>query len=141
MRINQKPKEQFNIEVILNQEDLEILDKGGPVVSRYGDVKLFVYQSHPFNPDCAESREKSFQQKEYAVYDRKTMDIEIYISQGVLRDVRVSAFLFSEKLNNLKIIPYAGPGKDLAIRVAYQGSLKVLDIPAYAESLVNNHSE
>ena len=140
MRINQiKP---HNIEVILNWEDWERLESGISIGNRYdGENKLLIHRTHQFNPNDYESRTISFQQREYAKFDRRTMDIDVYIPHGVLRDARVSASKFSKKLGNLKIIPDSEFRKDMKIRVLYPGSLKVIDIPAYYESLAEAHSE
>ncbi|MBS3081049.1 hypothetical protein J4221_06245 [Candidatus Pacearchaeota archaeon] len=140
MRIEQKRP--FNIEVIISWEDWERLEKGETIGDRYdGENKLLVHRTHPFNSGDYESKIKSFQQKEYAEFDRTTMDIDVYIPHGVLRDVRVSASRFSERLGNLKIIPDSEFCENMEIKVLYPRSLKVLDIPAYCESLVDTHSE
>src|SRR3989344_1917573 len=135
-------KERFNIEVIISWEDWERLERGETIGDRYnGENKLLVHRIHPFNPDDYESRMTSLQRIEYAELDRRTMDIDVYIPHGVLRDVRISASRFSERLGNLKIIPDSEFCENMGIKVSYPGSLKVLDIPAYYESLADVHSE
>jgi len=135
MRI--KRAEPLNIEAILDWQDFERLEQGNVIGDRYdAENKLLIQMSYPFNPHDSESRQKSFQKKESAEFNRTTMDIEVFIPQGVLRDARVVASNFSEKLGNLKITPSSEYCAGMKIRVVYPGSLKVIDIPDFYEQLI-----
>ncbi len=140
MRIERKRP---NIEVILNWENWERLERGETIGDRYdGENKLLIHRIYPFDPnDDYDSRLKSLQQQEYAEFDRRTMDIDVYIPHGVLRDIRISASKFNTKIGNLRIIPNPDFCENMSIRVLYPGSLKVIDILTYCESLVEVHSK
>jgi hypothetical protein len=144
MRIERKEplKEPFNIEVILSWEDWERLDRGETIEGRYdSENKLLIHRIYPFDPTDSYSRLNSLQQQEYAEFNRVSGDIDIYIPHGVLRDVRISASRFNKKIGNLRITPNSDFCEGMDIRVSYPGSLKVVDIPRFYESLVEAHSE
>jgi hypothetical protein len=131
MRIDKKGR--LNIEVGLSWEDWGILERGGIIGGRYdAENKVLIHRTHPFDPNDYGSKLESLKQREYAELDRVTMDIEIYIPHGVLRDARISASRFNETIGNLVIIPKSEFCEGADIRVSYPGSLRVLDIPISA---------
>ena len=111
--------EGMNIEVILEWEDWERLEKGATIGDRYdGENKLLIHLS-----DSSKSQ--------YAEFDRGTMDIDVYIPHEVLKDTRISASRFSEDMGNLKIAPNSDFCEDMNIRISYPGSLKVVDVMSH----------
>ena len=67
------------------------------------------------------------------------MDIDIYVPHGVLVNSFVYASNLSKKLGNFGIIPDYDkePLNSIHIRLIYPGGVKVLDIPARWESMVD----
>ncbi|MEK6852932.1 MAG: hypothetical protein AABX59_03565 [Nanoarchaeota archaeon] len=122
----------YDLIVTVNLEDLETLQSGRSIGERYnGQDKLLVHMTHPFD-DTLESRLKSVQQKECAKIDRETMDIEVNVPQGVLRDARIHTSNFSQKLGNLEIVPLEPQGSwswsSAHIKLIYPSSVKIIYI-------------
>lgn len=136
--------EPFKIKVALGWKDWERLDQGETIGDRYdGDNKLIIHRIYPCDPYNPESKSKSLRQREYAKMDRVTMDIEIYIPHGVLRDNRISASNFDKKLGNLEVNPesHGEPWDSMYIKVSYPGSFKAIDICSYWESALDAKAE
>ena len=110
------------IEADLNWDDWGILTKGGEIGTRYdGENKLLIRMSE--------------NGKSYAEFDRRIMDIFVYVSERVLRDVRCPYSVFNLELGNLNIFPTLDSCEDMDLRIYYPGSLKVLDVPCFCESM------
>ena len=120
----------FQLDIILSFNDLERLDRDETIGDRYnGQDKLLVHRVYPCD-SMVESRQASLKKREYAMLNRETMDIDIYVPHGVLRDARIVASHFSQALFNLQILPWemGDPWTDAHIRLEYPGSIKIIDI-------------
>jgi hypothetical protein len=116
----------LNLRVILNWIDWKRLVNGEIIGDRYnGESKIAFYNLNRFRgvPE--------FVDREHAVLNRSSLDIDVFIPECVLQDCRIVASKFSRALKNLTGLIDDNP-LEIALRVEYPGSLKVIDVPAYS---------
>ncbi len=134
--IQNSPEKKFDLRIILSWQDFERLDQGNEIGDRYnGQDKVIIHRTYPIINNSIESRLESLKQREYAIWNRETMDVDIFIPHGVLRDCRIFASNFNQGLGNLKINPWmlGEPYASAHIKIEYPISLKIIDLTPYYE--------
>lgn len=121
-------KNVYQITATLSQEDLDNLINGKIVIERYLEGKLFINMINPLKN--GDNRIEKLKEREYAVIDRESDDVDIFIPHAVLMDCRISASNFNQGFGNLEIKPWmlGEPYASANIKVKYPNSLQIIDL-------------
>jgi len=108
------------LELKLFPDDIEPLNEGKTVETRWcAEGKVYLHNMDPLSK-CSSSRmARSRKKKEYAVWSRETMDIDIYVSCGVLNNPFLEATNFSLSRKNLKITPDSRDYENMHVRLVF----------------------
>jgi len=108
------------LELKLFQYDLEPLNEGRTVETRWcAEGKVYVHNMDPSSRLSPSRMDKSRKKKEYAVWNRGTMDIDIYVPCGVLNNAFLEATNFSHRFKNLKITPDFKNVESMHVRLVF----------------------